>query len=101
MPARVLAWFDVVEKENIYEPTGLHKINVFPNPTAGELQVTSNELQVTSIEIFDVSGKKLSSHPHIISSSHQKIDISHLNSGIYFMKIGTEQGETVKKIMKR
>jgi hypothetical protein len=31
-------------------------ILVYPNPTTGELRVTSDELQVTSIEVFDVFG---------------------------------------------
>jgi len=35
------------------------------------------------------------------SSLHQKIDISNLNSGIYFVKVATEQGKIVKKIVKQ
>ena len=76
-------------------------IKVYPNPTTGELQVTSYELQITSAEIFDVYGRKLSSHPHIPSSSNQKIDISHLNSGIYFVNITTDAGTIIKKAIKQ
>jgi hypothetical protein len=79
----------------------LSMIKVYPNPTAGELTITSCELQVTSIEIFDVLGRRVSSNSKIISSSHQTVDISFLNSGIYFVKITTEQGEIVKKIEKQ
>jgi hypothetical protein len=75
----------------------LENITIHPNPTTGELQVTSYELQVTNIEILDITGKTLPSHHPVTSSSHQKIDISNLNSGIYFIKVVTKQGEVVKK----
>jgi M6 family metalloprotease-like protein len=74
-------------------------IKIYPNPTTGELQVTSNELQVTNIEIFDVFGKNVSSHHLIPSSSHQ-IDISHLASGIYMIAIQTDKGIIHKKVVK-
>jgi len=74
---------------------------IYPNPTTGELTITHHELQITNIEIYDVYGRKLSSHPLILSSSHQKINLSNLNSGIYFIKIATEQGEVVKKVVKQ
>jgi len=32
--------------------------------------------------------------------SHQKNNISHINSGIYFVKITTNAGEVVKKVVK-
>ena len=80
---------------------GLDNISLHPNPTTGELQVTSYELQINNVEIFDIYGKKLSSHRLITSSSHHKIDISHLKSGIYFVKISTEAGEVVKKVVKQ
>ena len=83
------------------EKSALENITIYPNPTTGELQVTSYELQVTNVEIFDVYGRKLSSHHLITLSSHRKIDISHLNSGIYFVKISTVAGEVIKKIIKQ
>jgi hypothetical protein len=86
----------------------LENIQLVPNPTTGELRVTSYELQVTSIEVFDVYGKKLSSNHHITSSSNHHItsssnhliNISHLQAGVYFVKITTEAGEIIKKVVK-
>ena len=76
------------------------ELKVYPNPTSGELRVTSNELQVTNIEIFDVYGRKQLSTLNSQLST-QKIDISHLPAGIYFVKIITDTGVTVKKIVKQ
>jgi hypothetical protein len=72
-------------------------IGIYPNPTTGELQVTSYELQVTSIEVFDVYGRKQKAE----SRRQNVLDISHLQAGIYFVKISTEQGEIIKKIVKQ
>jgi subtilisin family serine protease len=89
----------------------LENIKLVPNPTTGELTITNRspvrgklseanyELEITSIEVFDVYGRKLN---HLfISSSNPKIDISNLYSGIYFIKIVTEHGEIVKKVVKQ
>jgi hypothetical protein len=90
-------------------------INIFPNPTSGELYVASDELHVTNIEIFDIYGRKqisdirLSDYPaseieksEIQKSENRKseINITHLPAGVYFIKIYTKSGETVKKIVK-
>jgi len=84
----------------IREMSQSEDIVLYPNPTTGELRVMSEELRIERVEIFDVYGRKLSSNHLIISSSHQKIDISHLTSGIYFIKIETDNGSVTKKIIK-
>jgi hypothetical protein len=83
----------------------LEEITLVPNPTTGELRITNYELRngllsEVEVEVFDVYGRKVSSNHHIISSSTHFINISHLSSGIYFVKIKTDVGEVVKKIIK-
>ena len=78
----------------------LAKILIYPNPTTGELHVTSNEFPVTDVEVFDVYGRKLSSNHLISTSPHHQINISHLSAGIYFLKISTEAGEVIRKVVK-
>jgi hypothetical protein len=75
-------------------------IVLYPNPTTGELRVTSYELQVAGIEVFDVYGRKVLSNHHITSSTHPLTNISHLSSGIYFVRIKTENGEVTQKVIK-
>ncbi|MCL2289356.1 MAG: T9SS type A sorting domain-containing protein [Bacteroidetes bacterium] len=91
---------------SINEPAQeLSGVQVFPNPTTGELVIMFDELQATSDElrvtIFDVSGKTVAAHHFMFLPARQKIDISHLNNGIYFVKIATGQGEVVKKVIKQ
>jgi hypothetical protein len=78
------------------------KIQVYPNPANDELRVTSYELQVTSIEVYDVSGRK---HEGAKGRKGEKVneivmDISGLPIGVYFLRIATEAGEVVKKVVK-
>jgi len=80
-------------------------ITISPNPTKGMLQVTSYELQVTSIEIFDIYGKNVGANLRVRPSVRpicpkNKIDISDLSAGVYFLKINTETGMVVKKVLK-
>jgi hypothetical protein len=72
------------------------RITVFPNPTTGLLQVTSDKLQVTSVEEFDVMGK---CHSSLVTchSSLVTIDISHLPAGVYFLKIDNNIVKVVKQ----
>ena len=83
-------------RDSLYE-----NITIYPNPTTGELEIRNYESEIKSIEVFDVYGRKVSSHHLIPSSSNHLINISHLTSGIYFVKVTTEQGEVVKKVIKQ
>ena len=68
---------------------------IYPNPTTGELRITNYELgpelnSGTDIEIYDIYGRKLSSHHLIPSSTNHLINISHLPAGIYLIKAGND-----------
>ena len=75
------------------------RIKVYPNPTTGELRITNYKLRVTNIEIFDVYGRKTLSHTSLLSSA-TTVNISHFPTGIYFVKIYTEQGVITEKVIK-
>ena len=76
------------------------KFNIYPNPAKNELQITiagQARNDEANIEIYDVYGRKLSSHHLNASSSHHTINISSLSSGIYFIKLITEQGYSIQR----
>jgi hypothetical protein len=97
--------FKITYKEittGIPEPPDIAEVQVYPNPTTGELRVTSYELQVTSIEVFDVFGRKHEWAKGRMGewANGVVMDISDLLAGIYFVKVVTEAGEVVKKVIK-
>ncbi|MCL2303412.1 MAG: T9SS type A sorting domain-containing protein [Lentimicrobiaceae bacterium] len=79
----------------------LSKINLYPNPTTGELIIESRDLFISKIEVLNMRGQIVSSYPFNILSAHHTVDISHLNNGTYFVRVGTNQGEIVRKVVKQ
>ena len=76
-----------------------NQISVYPNPTSGELKIENGELKIKSVEVFDVYGRRLLSQPSP-KSPETVIDISHLTTGVYFLRIHTEAGQVIKKVLK-
>jgi len=72
-------------------------VNIYPNPTRGELKIESGKLEIKDVVIFDVFGK-IQRIGNL--KTENSIDISHLSAGIYFVKICTEVGEVVRKVLK-
>jgi aminopeptidase N len=77
-----------------------NKIEVYPNPTTGELKITNYKLRITNVEVFDVFGKK---REGIKARKHEgeiDVNISHLPVGSYFVQIQTDKGTITRKIIK-
>ena len=76
------------------------KVKIYPNPVNDRLYIETQTLtQTLTIEIYDVYGRRQVTE----TPSHQGnlvIDLSELKSGIYFVKINTEKGNIVKRIIK-
>ncbi|MCL2289449.1 MAG: T9SS type A sorting domain-containing protein [Bacteroidetes bacterium] len=79
------------------ENSAIGSILTYPNPTTGTLRVRSDNLQIERVKIFDAFGKTVETENFL---SFEKIDMSHLPTGIYFVRIFTEAGVIVKKIIK-
>ncbi len=71
------------------------KINVYPNPTTGKITINSGTIAIDKIELTDVTGKLILTKK--IDTS--QINLSKFGAGIYFMKIYTENGLFIKKII--
>lgn len=84
----------VVEFEKIH-------YSIHPNPAKNKLFLSSNANTGTlNIKIFNIEGKLLSTQ-NLKFETQASIDVSHLSSGIYFLNIEDEQGNTaIKKFVK-
>ncbi len=70
-------------------------VSVYPNPTTDFVNINSNS-PLDKIELLSVTGKKLN-----VYDNTNKIDISSLNRGVYFLKVYSENRFISKKIIKQ
>jgi len=71
-------------------------IEVFPNPTNSVIHINFEDNIILGIELFSSIGDRIM----ISSNNFSTIDISHLSKGLYYLKLATEKGTMVKKILK-
>ncbi len=73
-------------------------IKVYPNPTNNYINIETLDLSLSIVELYDLNGRKVLSQE--IDNSN-KIDLTSLNSGIYFMHILDENRViSIHKIIK-
>ena len=72
-------------------------IVIYPNPTRDIITINCNS-SLKSIELFDVQGRILQTS--IENGTNAKLDISGKSNGIYFVRITTENGIKVSKLVK-
>ena len=76
------------------------KLNVYPNPASNIINISSDvNMTINSIEISDLNGRVIKSQK--INATEGQVLISDLTVGVYMMKITTDQGVAVKKIVKQ
>ena len=77
---------------------------IYPNPTNGELRITNYELRITNYElritnyelrITDITGKIVFTQK-LQEDTEYNIDISHLQSGMYFLKVDNQVFKIIK-----
>jgi PKD repeat protein len=68
-----------------------NEIVLYPNPTTGLISIGSNQLgEVKSVAIYTILGEFVT----------DKLDLSAQSNGLYFVKIISENGTIIKKIIK-
>jgi hypothetical protein len=74
--------------------------SIHPNPVTDVLYITSkNSAIIEMIEVVDVNGRLLK-HTSVSNSNSTQINLSNLNSGVYFVKVQSELGVGTSKIIK-
>ena len=68
-----------------------NKIAFYPNPTNAIVHIIS-ENELISVEIIDLSGKTID----IFTT--ETIEVSHLNDGLYLLRINSIKGSSIKKL---
>lgn len=89
----VFACVSLSNTEEILE----NSLKLYPNPVMNILTIESNSVAISKVEIYSILGKKIKE----INSNFSFITTDNLSSGIYFIRIYSENGFTIRKILKR
>ena len=77
-------------------------INIFPNPARGVFEVElGHNTNDTEVQLFDPSGKLIEQNVIRANSSSIKMGNPDLSSGVYILKVNSEDGITTHKVMMR
>ena len=86
--------------------TGLHlienpseSVRVYPNPVSDYLTVESTSSAMQRVELFDLKGRLILSE-NALDNEHN-LSVSALNPGTYILKVKTNTGVSVKRIIKK
>ncbi|MEO9503687.1 DUF7619 domain-containing protein [Nonlabens ulvanivorans] len=76
-----------------------NSVSLFPNPSYGKVTINSSSY-IQAIQIFDHLGRIVKSLSVKQENLEMNIDISELNTGLYFIKVKNESGEQSIKLIK-
>ncbi len=88
----------------VTEATGINAITeqhitIYPNPTKGKLHIVSRKKDITALTITDMTGQTVLKIKNI--GRDKTIDLSNLYEGLYLIELYTENGNFIKKIIKK
>ena len=92
-----------IGQAGINQVIGIHnQVTVYPNPSNGLFNLTISQfdnVKINSVEVYNTMGECV--HRQIATSANFKINIVDLSGDIYFLNIETNEGTTIKKIIKQ
>ena len=69
---------------------------VYPNPTSSNINIQTS-LVIKSLEVYDMQGRLLDT----IIGNKKSFDFSGKSNGVYFLKINTDSGSMMEKVIKQ
>ena len=69
-------------------------VSIYPNPTQSKINLSLNYVKEVHYKLFSPLGKQLMTGT--ITSGNEEIDISHLPSNLYFLKVGNQFHKVLK-----
>ena len=70
-------------------------ITVYPNPTKDVVYIEADNNSITEVAIYSSLGAMLGQYP-----TSESISLSGLSPGVYFLKVSTEKGIYIKRVLK-
>ena len=76
------------------------EFSVFPNPSQGLFNITTNIKDSINFDVYDVTGKLILQQKNIkIKNNKFQIDINNFSTGLYFLNIYNQNIKVTKKLM--
>ena len=72
--------------------------NIYPNPTNDKLYIKA-ETEIEDVVVYDIYGRHLVTETPSLQDN-VAINVENLKSGIYFVKINTNEGNITKRFVK-
>ena len=73
--------------------------SVYPNPVNDVLFIET-EVEINEVVVYTITGV-IAGQQSTVNGQQATIDVANLNSGVYFVKVVTENGEVVKRFVKK
>ena len=95
---------------NVFNSTGIEEqgiasVEVYPNPTDGKVDLIIGESQQGKavIEVYNLLGERMmvQDFPHLQKGKTISLDLSQFASGLYIIRLSTENGSCTKKVSVR
>jgi hypothetical protein len=92
---------------SLSEYTKYHELSIFPNPTNDFLNIQFKYPQYLNdhsgkIIVLDINGKEVFVTDCLLSKDDfQVINLSHLNNGVYFLKLISSDVTVMQKLIKK
>lgn len=75
-----------------------NSVSIYPNPAITNVNIKASA-EITSLQLYDVQGRLLQAVP--VSGNEAVLDVSGRTSGIYFVKVMTDKGIKVEKLIRK
>ena len=76
-------------------------IVVYPNPTVETVNINSINNSINVVSVYSLDGKLVATYRNPMTSDSYSIDVQNLATGIYTLKVETNNGSFTKKIIVR
>ncbi|WP_366185731.1 leucine-rich repeat protein [Flavobacterium ovatum] len=75
-----------------------NSVSIYPNPVQNELFVSSKNIDKTTVQVIDINGNVVIQKT--LSSSVNSVDTSILVKGMYLIKLNSNEGIVIQKVIK-
>ncbi|MBR5720774.1 MAG: DUF4465 domain-containing protein, partial [Bacteroidales bacterium] len=89
-------YVNVGKNEAIRDVENKNAISVYPNPTSGKFFISTDAY--STVDVYNVNGQIVS---HFDTNGKNCIDISDLSTGMYFVRIASDNSVVTKKLIKK